>query len=87
MTAQQSGGIETLAANLTPSADAVPSLEMFPAYGRVRDVAKFTNLSEATVWRAIWSSDLASTRISEKTVRISREQLREWLERKAAAVA
>lgn len=66
--------------------ESISTLEAFPAYGRVRDVAEFTNLSQATIWRSVWAGDLASTRISQKTVRISREQLREWLERKAVAV-
>jgi excisionase family DNA binding protein len=73
-----------LATDLSTSVPPIPSLETFPNYGRVREVAEFTGLSESSIWRAIWSNDLASTRISGRTVRVSREQLRAWLEKKTA---
>jgi excisionase family DNA binding protein len=62
--------------------EAVKQAGSLPQFLTVKQVAEFVNCSTTTVWRAIWSGDLPSTRLTGKTVRVSRRQLESWLRRK-----
>ena len=67
------------------AAPEVTGLENLPPYLRVREVAALTSLSTSTIWRAVWSGDLQSTRFAGKARRISRSQLIVWLRSKESA--
>ena len=45
----------------------------------VKDVAAYCGTSDKTIWRAVWSGQLAYVRLG-RLVRISDEDLRRWIE-------
>jgi len=51
---------------------------------RVREVARILDVSVSQVWRWVWSGELPSIRVSEKVVRVRRNELDAWLESKRA---
>jgi excisionase family DNA binding protein len=63
-----------------------PGLAGLPEFLTVRQVAAFVNCSTSTVWRAVWSHDLPSVRLTgTAAVRVSRGQLEAWLRSKEGA--
>jgi excisionase family DNA binding protein len=69
-----------------PSEDTLNVAEL-PEYSKIPQVAEVLGLSTASVWRLIWRGDLPSVRVSERSVRVSREALAGYLAGRPTAVA
>jgi len=68
-----------------PQEDTV-NVEDLPEYAKVPEVAKVLGLSEASVWRLVWAGELPSIRLGERSVRVPRAGLADYLARRPAAV-
>jgi excisionase family DNA binding protein len=63
------------------------NVEDLPEYAKVPEVAKVLGLSEASVWRLVWAGELPSIRLGERSVRVPRAGLADYLANRPAAVA
>jgi excisionase family DNA binding protein len=58
------------------------TLKDLPEMANVPSVAEFLGISSAQVWRMIWAGKIPSVRLSERVVRIPKEDLVAWLANK-----
>jgi excisionase family DNA binding protein len=61
------------------------TLAALPDLIKVPAVAEYLGVSRAQAWRLVWSGELPSVRLSERVVRIERQQLERWLAGKGLA--
>ena len=61
------------------------TLAQLPELIKVPVVAGFLGVSTAQAWRMVWSGDLPSIRLSERVVRVQRQELETWLASKKSA--
>jgi len=52
---------------------------------KVSDVATMLQISRASAWRLVWSGELPASRLSARTVRVSRSDLEAWIASRPAA--
>jgi excisionase family DNA binding protein len=55
------------------------TLAELPDLIRVPAVAEYLQMSRAQAWRLVSSGDIPSVRLSERVVRVPRQQLETWL--------
>jgi excisionase family DNA binding protein len=58
------------------------TLKELPEMLNVPAVAEFLGISTASTWRLVWSGTIPSVRLSERIVRIRKEDLVAWLDGK-----
>ena len=61
------------------------TLAELPDLIRVSAVAEYLQMSRAQCWRLVASGDIPSVRLSERVVRVPRQQLEAWLRDKGMA--
>ena len=61
------------------------TLAELPEWSTVPTVAQYLGMSRAQAWRLVWAGDLPSVRLSERVVRVRRQQLEAWLLEKGLA--
>jgi excisionase family DNA binding protein len=61
------------------------TLAELPELIRVSAVAEYLQMSRAQCWRLVSSGDIPSVRLSERVVRVPRQQLEAWLREKGMA--